>query len=428
MFALMPSEPCPSRRQPYQQQAQQAFEQYPQQPSHQVCVTGTNGKTSVVDFVRQFWSFQDLACASIGTLGIQCSLSAIQSQLAQEPWMRGPSLTTYDALRFHQLLQFFARNHVEYVAFEASSHGLDQCRCRYARIHGAAFTNLTRDHLDYHQTEQDYFLAKTHLFTEMLPAHGLAVLNRDTPYFASMRSLCQQHGHSIFEVSAHESAAHTNLRAQDITPSLEGISFRIMLGERAVWNGVIPIFGSFQVSNILLAMGLVHSTGIAIETMLPHLSGLHAAPGRMEPIRGKSGALMAWVDYAHTPDALRVALQAARWHTPGDLWVVFGCGGNRDTGKRALMGQVAQRWADHILVTDDNPRTEDPAAIRAAILSECPRAIEMGSRDDAIDMAIKNLKHGDRVLIAGKGHESTQTIGTQCIPMDDREIVRAILA
>ena len=385
---------------------------YSRQPEFIAGVTGTNGKSSTVAFARQLWTLLGFQAASLGTLGIQ----------APELDEAG-SLTTPDPITLHHRLSGLVEpNHVTHLAMEASSHGLDQFRMDGVRFATAAFTNLARDHLDYHATMEAYLEAKARLFTELLPAGGTAVLNADVPEYAQLRALCAERGQRIFDYGRNGQAIRlaylsTVIAGQRATLEVFGKPFEV----------VIPLVGRFQVENAMAALGLVLASGVKPEIATPLLASLEGVPGRLEPVGDVNGAAVV-VDYAHKPQALEAALKAVRPHTSGRLIVVFGCGGDRDTGKRAMMGEIAARLADAVIVTDDNPRSEDPATIRAAILAACPDAREIGDRRDAIETAIDLAATGDLVLIAGKGHESGQTANGVTRPFDDREVARKAIA
>lgn len=387
-------------------------------PNNCVAVTGTNGKSSTVQYVRQFWEGANLSCASVGTLGLTISSAldtSIHDQIA--PVLKGVSLTTLDSLRLHQLMQRLSQNHIDHLAFEASSHGLDQYRIHGVSLKAAAFTNLTQDHLDYHQTMDDYFSAKARLFTEVLGDGMTAVINKDTPYFDVLADLCRRRNQTIISFSRLTDATISakNCRIKDQSQLFD----LCIYGE--TFNDIcINISGDFQIENILTALGLVLSSGLTIQDCLPTFSKLTCATGRLERVATKNDAHF-YVDYAHTPDALEKALENLRPFATNHLWAVFGCGGNRDTSKRPLMGKIAASLADVCIVTDDNPRFEEPGHIRSQILSTCPGALEIANRRDAIAHAVNNSKPGDVILIAGKGHEQGQIIGNTIFPFDDRE-------
>ena len=383
------------------------------QPKTVVAVTGTNGKTSVAFFARAIWAHAGLRAASLGTLGVI------------GPGVTEPgSLTTPDPVALHRRLQGLARAGIEHVALEASSHGLDQFRLDGLALSAAAFTNLTRDHLDYHKDMAAYLAAKARLFAEILPADGTAVLNFDTAEGRDLALLCRARGQRVIGFGA---AADAALRLVAAHPSETGQVIEIeTFGAHHGLN--LPLMGAFQAGNALAALGLAVATGTPLATALEALPHLAGVPGRMERVAAHPNGAPAIVDYAHTPDALETALRALRPHCRGRLSLVFGCGGDRDPGKRPMMGAIAERDADLVIVTDDNPRSENPAAIRRAILAACPRAREIGDRGEAIRTALAALAPSDMLLIAGKGHESGQIVGGETLPFNDADVARAAAA
>ncbi len=383
------------------------------QPATVVAVTGTNGKTSVTFFVRQIWEYLKHPAASLGTIGI-----------------RGPnidwpgSLTTPDAVTLHRELGALKRAGIDHVALEASSHGLDQFRLDGLDLSAAAFTNLSRDHLDYHSDMTAYFNVKARLFMELLPPGGTAVLNADVPEGARLVSLCKDRGKRIISFGAAPSA---DLRLIAAQPVAAGQAIRIdVFGEQH--DLILPLIGTFQVSNALAALGLALATGAGVLPALDAMSRLVGAPGRLEHVATHPNGAPVIVDYAHTPDALETVLTAIRPHCRGRLVTVFGCGGDRDPGKRPQMGEIAHRLADIVIITDDNPRSEDPYAIRRAILTACPKATEIADRSTAIQSATALLGPDDLLLIAGKGHERGQIIGGTVLPFNDADVARSAAA
>jgi len=387
-------------------------------PEQSVAVTGTNGKSSTVHYVRQFWEGAARACASVGTLGLTLS-STIDSNVLNEfaPIMKGASLTTLDSIRLHQLMQRLTQNGIDYLAFEASSHGLDQYRVHGVSLKAAAFTNLTQDHLDYHQTMDDYLHAKTRLFTEVLGEGMTAVINQDTPYYDALAVQCIKRNQKVISFSRLGDAT---LSAQNCRIEGQSQVFDLMINNELFTNVRINISGDFQIENILAALGLVLASGLTIYDCLPTFPALTCATGRLERVATRNNAHY-YVDFAHTPDALEKALTNLRPFATGKLWVVFGCGGNRDAVKRPIMGKIATLLADVCIVTDDNPRFEEPGHVRAEILAACASGIEIASRREAIAYAMSKAQPGDVVLIAGKGHEQGQIIGNTTFPFDDRE-------
>lgn len=382
------------------------------QPSVQVAVTGTNGKTSVAEFTRQIWKQLGTPSASVGTLGIASDVLEIDG-----------GLTTPDPMALYSVFNKLKKKGVDNIAVEASSHGLDQYRLDGMHISAAAFTNLTRDHLDYHKNEQAYFYAKARLFGSLLVPGTAAVINIDDPWGCILDDIAW--GRSLNRLTYGRSEkAHLKITQHSVTASGQEISIAY---QGQAYDLALPLIGEFQAMNALAAAGLIISTGGEPEAVLKALEHLQGVPGRME-LMGLSGGAGIYVDYAHTPGGLKTVLTAAKAHHPRKLHVVFGCGGDRDTGKRPQMGKIANALADNIYITDDNPRSEAPAAIRAEILAACPDAIEIGDRGAAIQAAIDAAGDGDMVIIAGKGHETGQTIGDQVIEFSDIETVRGILA
>ena len=382
------------------------------QPEVMVAVTGTSGKTSVAAFVRQIWAHQGLAAASIGTTGV---VAPGRNEYG--------SLTTPDPVALHRLLDELARAGVTHAAMEASSHGLDQRRLDGVRLAAGAFTNLGRDHMDYHPTVEEYHAAKLRLFGALLPKGAPAVIFADDPFSAPTIAFAREAGMKVLTVGRHgdfltlkrvEHERHRQ-RAEIVA---EGVLYEIDL----------PLAGDFQIANALVAAGLAISTGTPVATALTALEHLQGAPGRLDIVGTTTHGAPAYVDYAHKPDALENVLSSVRPFTTGRVVVVFGCGGDRDRGKRPIMGEIATRLADVVIVTDDNPRSEVPAEIRAAILAAAPGAVEIGDRRQAIRHGVGLLHAGDTLIVAGKGHEVGQTIGAETHHFSDHEEVRAALA
>ncbi|WP_262690995.1 UDP-N-acetylmuramoyl-L-alanyl-D-glutamate--2,6-diaminopimelate ligase [Kordiimonas aestuarii] len=382
------------------------------QPETQVAVTGTNGKTSVADFTRQLWQATGVPAASVGTLGVK-------SDRYEEPG----GLTTPDPMMLHKALNMLAIKGVANVAVEASSHGLDQFRLDGMRLQAAAFTNLTRDHMDYHKTEQGYFYAKARLFGDLLGPTGTAIINVDDPWGCILEDIAWARGLSLITVGRHENAT-LRLISQTVAPKGQTLEVSFCGTKYEI---DLPLVGEFQAHNALMATGLVVATGGDPDAVLRALEGLQGVPGRMEFVGATRAGGAVFVDYAHTPDGLRTVLKAARTHKPSSLHVVFGCGGDRDAGKRPQMGDIAASLADHVYVTDDNPRSEDAAAIRRDIMQACPAAREVGDRREAIEVAMAALREGDMLIVSGKGHEEGQTIGDKVLPFSDIGTVREIL-
>lgn len=382
------------------------------QPATIAAVTGTNGKTSVVNFLRQIWTTLGLRAASIGTLGI----SAPEIDIAA-------SLTTPDPVALHHALAQLADAEVPYLALEASSHGLEQHRLDGVRITAAAFTNLSRDHLDYHQSMEAYFAAKRRLIAELLADGGTAVLNADVAEFVPLAEAISGRDVRLMTFGRHGG----DIRLDAAEALGHGQRLKITIGSR-VHRIVVPLVGAFQISNALCAVALAIATGADPAAAVMALASLEGVRGRVEKAGQRRNGATVYVDYAHTPDALHAVLTALRPHVGNRLVVVFGCGGDRDRGKRREMGRVAASLADKAIVTDDNPRSEDAAAIRRQILEGCPTALEIGDRRDAIHCAVTALSTGDVLVVAGKGHETGQIVGDAVVAFDDVEAVRAAIA
>jgi UDP-N-acetylmuramoyl-L-alanyl-D-glutamate--2,6-diaminopimelate ligase len=383
-----------------------------EQPQTCVAVTGTNGKTSVVAFCRQIFASLGRKSASMGTLGVQVEAEQISP----------PGLTSPDAGDVARLLADLARRGVSHLALEASSHGIDQRRLDGVRLTAAGFTNLSQDHLDYHGDMGRYRAAKLRLFEALLPRGAIAVLNADSGEFATFDAAATGAGQSVFSVGAKGrdlrlASREALLDGQRLTVEAAGSRVRVRL----------PLAGAFQTSNALVAAGLCIAAGEDPAAVLAALEHLQGVPGRMQRIGAGPRGGEAFVDYAHTPDGLKTILDALRPHTRGRLIVTFGAGGDRDRAKRPLMGAAAATAADIVIVTDDNPRTEEPAVIRRAILSAAPGAREIGDRREAIQTAVGLLADGDVLVIAGKGHEQGQVVGETVLPFDDAAEVAAAL-
>jgi UDP-N-acetylmuramoyl-L-alanyl-D-glutamate--2,6-diaminopimelate ligase len=386
---------------------------YTGQPRTIAAVTGTNGKTSVVHFTREIWTGLGRKAASLGTLG-----------LVSAAGRRAGSLTTPDPVALHRDLANLAGDGTEHVAIEASSHGLAQFRLDGVGIAAAAFTNLTRDHLDYHGDMDAYRAVKRRLFAELLPAGGASVLNADSPEFGHLATVCRSRGHRLI---AYGSAPGAELRLLKRAPTHRGQQVRVsVFGHDHDID--LPLVGDFQVMNALAALGLVIGTGTEPPDAVAALPRLSGVPGRMQFVGETVTGGAVFVDYAHTPDALHTVLAALRPHTNERLAVAFGAGGDRDRGKRPMMGRVATELADLVYVTDDNPRSEPPAEIRRQILAAAPDAVEIGDRGEAIASAIAELRRGDILVIAGKGHETGQIVGNTVLPFDDAIVARETIA
>ncbi|HUO02358.1 MAG TPA: UDP-N-acetylmuramoyl-L-alanyl-D-glutamate--2,6-diaminopimelate ligase [Rhizomicrobium sp.] len=385
--------------------ARMAAEFYGAQPETVAAVTGTKGKSSIVAFLRQIWTLLGHRAASLGTVGVVAPKGEIPLDN-----------TTPDPVDIHRLLAELKHDGVDHLAIEASSHGLDQYRLDGVFVKGAAFTNLTRDHLDYHRTYEDYLKAKLRLFTEVVAEDGVGVINRDAGYSDAFVDAARKRGLTLITVGEKGETLKLLSResrgeAQALTIQYAGKTYPVLL----------PLAGAFQASNGLVAAGLAIGLGEDAENVFAALAQLKGAPGRMEKVAFAVSGAPIYVDYAHSPDALEKVLKALRPHTENKLHVVFGCGGDRDKGKRPLMGQIASALADDVIITDDNPRSEDPAAIRKDVMATVPNGREIGDRAEAIRAGIAALQAGDVLVLAGKGHETGQYVKGQVLPFSDRE-------
>jgi UDP-N-acetylmuramoyl-L-alanyl-D-glutamate--2,6-diaminopimelate ligase len=383
---------------------------YRRQPGVIAAVTGTSGKTSVAAFTRQIWARLGLSAASIGTIGLVSPQRAVYG-----------SLTTPDPIALHRSLDELTGEGVTHLAIEASSHGLDQHRLDGVRVGVGGFTNITRDHLDYHPSLEAYLAAKLRLFTDLIAPEGAAVVDVDHEHADAVVAAVRSRGLRLMTVGRNGEGIHLHDTAiegfaQVMRIAHAGRSYRLRL----------PLVGDFQVENALVAAGQAIATGSDPAAVFGALEHLEGAKGRLERVGDKNGAPI-FVDYAHKPDALAKALDALRPYVKNRLVLVFGAGGDRDTGKRPLMGAIAVDKADHVIITDDNPRSEDPSAIRAAILTAASGAVEIGDRGEAIRRAVAELNTGDVLLVAGKGHESGQIVGDRVLPFTDHEAVAAAL-
>ncbi len=384
---------------------------YGRQPATIVAVTGTSGKTSVAAFVRQIWERLGHRAAYIGTIGVVA------------PWGETyGSLTTPDPVELHRLIDELAGKGITHLAMEASSHGLDQFRLDGVRLAAGAFTNLSRDHLDYHPTVEAYLAAKLRLFRDLLPVGAGAVVSADHAEAGAVLAVARERGLAVISVGE----AGKGIRL--VSSRIDGFTQHLVLDHRGRSYSVdLPLAGRFQVENALVAAGLCIATGGEPGAVFAALEHLHGAKGRLDLVGTVKGAPVL-VDYAHKPDALEKALEALQPFARRKLVVIFGCGGDRDPGKRPMMGEIATRLADKVIVTDDNPRSEDPAAIRAAVMAGAPGAIEIGDRRLAIETAVSELDEGDVLLIAGKGHEPGQIVGKTVLPFSDHDVAREAIA
>ncbi len=385
--------------------ARMAAEFFALQPKTVAAVTGTNGKTSVTVFLRQIWEADGLKAASMGTIGI---VTRDGTQVLAH--------TTPDPIETHRLLAELAKSATNHLALEASSHGLDQYRLDGVNVAAAAFTNITRDHLDYHPDFDAYLKAKLRLFGEVVRDGGVAVINADAESADAFVTAARARKLTLLTVGA----AGEPIRLARRVPHVDGQTLEVLCDGRS-HSIDLPLAGEFQASNALVAAGLAIGLGQLPERVFDALRHLKGAPGRLEKVAFTASAAPIYVDYAHTPDALETVLKALRPHISGRLVVVFGCGGDRDKGKRPLMGKAATQFADLAIVTDDNPRTEDPVQIRKEILAGAPAAREIGDRSAAIRVGVAELRQGDCLVIAGKGHEAGQIVGSETRPFSDRD-------
>ena len=377
-------------------------------PGTVIAVTGTNGKTSNVELTRQLWRMAGHPSASIGTLGVTTADDQVTT-----------GLTTPDIVTFLSNMAGLNREGITHAAFEASSHGLSQYRTEGLPVQAAAFTNFSRDHLDYHGTMEAYFEAKMRLFDEVVEADGAAVIWADDPKSDEVTRRCAARGLTVMTVGTKGEALR--LVKRETTPLGQKLTVEAE-GETHVVN--LALIGAYQAANALTAAGLVVATGGELAPTLANLARVQPVRGRLErAVITRAGAPV-YVDYAHTPDAIESAIEALRPHTQDRLITVFGAGGDRDTGKRSEMGAVAVKLSDRVIVTDDNPRSEDPAAIRAAIMSGAPGATEVAGRREAIRAAVAEAGAGDIILLAGKGHEQGQIVGDKVLPFDDVTVAR----
>ncbi|QHO71545.1 UDP-N-acetylmuramoyl-L-alanyl-D-glutamate--2,6-diaminopimelate ligase [Bradyrhizobium sp. CCBAU 051011] len=388
---------------------------YSRQPATIAAVTGTSGKTSVAAFTRQIWERLGHASASIGTIGLVSPKRTVYG-----------SLTTPDPIALHKQLDEITGDGVTHLAFEASSHGLDQFRLDGVRIAAGGFTNLSRDHMDYHPDEAHYLAAKLRLFRDLIAPGGAAVISADHDCSPQVIDAAQARGLRIIAVGGNTDGDGEGIRLVGVT--VEGFAQNLALEHRGRnYTIKLPLVGEFQIENALVAAGLAIGTGSDPAEVFATLEHLEGAKGRLERVGEYNGAPI-FVDYAHKPDALAKSLQALRPYAKRKLIVIFGAGGDRDAGKRPIMGAIAAENADHVIVTDDNPRSENPAAIRAAILAEAKGATDIGDRTEAIRAGIAALQPGDALLIAGKGHETGQIVGDRVLPFSDHEAVATALA
>ena len=414
-----PPVPIITKDNPRRQYALMAARFFSNQPANIACVTGTNGKTSVVSFLRQIWGAAGQRAASAGTLGVELSEYADGAA----PELRyAINLTTPDPADLHRSLAELVSHRIDHLGLEASSHGLAQYRLDGVRVAAAAFTNLTRDHLDYHGNKTVYLAAKSRLFKEIVMDGGTVVINADTPEADGLRSIATGRGLRVIDYGRDA----TDLVLLDVVADGTGQTFAVdIFGSRHEVR--LPLPGEFQVANALAALGLAVATNVPEQMAVDALAGLKGVRGRVELVARHPNGAAIYVDYAHTPDALKSVLETLQPHLAGELHVLFGCGGDRDPGKRVEMGRCAAAGADHVVLTDDNPRSEDPAKIRKAARVGCPDALEIGDRAEAIAASIKALQPEDILVVAGKGHEPNQIVGDTAILFDDADMVRQVV-
>ena len=391
--------------------AQLAAKLFPGQPDTVVAMTGTNGKSSTVDFLRQIWAHAGFNAACFGTLGVTSSAG-----------YKPMSHTTPDAIALHQTLAALAAEGVTHAAMEASSHGLKQYRMDAVRLAASGFSNLTQDHFDYHPTMQDYFNAKARLFIDLTPRGAPVVINTNDKYGRHLVDVCDGLGQDVLQVGW----TGEDIRIDEVMPHAAGQKLTLIVkGDRHAVD--LPLAGEFQVLNAVAALGLAMKTGVEASVAIDALGHLKGVAGRLELAGIKDGSPV-YVDFAHTEDGLDKLLRSVRPHTAGDIVIVFGCGGDRDPDKRKKMGAAAAKLADQVIVTDDNPRTEDAAKIRSAVMQGCPEATEIGDRAAAIAAGIERLGPTDCLVIAGKGHEQGQIVGDKVIPFSDVDVAKGFLS
>ncbi len=403
--------PCITDATPRRRFAELAASYYQRQPETIVAVTGTSGKSSIVGFIRQIWRAQGINAGSIGTLGA----------IAEKYYEKAPH-TTPEPATLHHLLNQMAEHGVDHLALEASSHGIDQARLDGVRIKAALFTNLSRDHLDYHHDTEDYFSAKAQLFDRLLPEGGCAIANIDSGYAEQLHSIAQARRHRWLTYGRMgKDKPDVGFEVLDRRPNGQ-LLWVDVLGEKR--ELLLPLVGEFQAENVMAAVAAVVALGLKPVVALDSLKTISGTKGRLELVAMRMNGGRIYVDYAHKPEAIRTALAALRPFTKGRLIIVFGCGGDRDQGKRPLMAKAAAKGSDFVIVTDDNPRSEDASKIRRQTLIGAPKAQEIGDRGDAIRTACRMLGADDVLLIAGKGHETGQEIAGRILPFDDAAQVR----
>jgi UDP-N-acetylmuramoyl-L-alanyl-D-glutamate--2,6-diaminopimelate ligase len=388
---------------------------YADRPRNIALVTGTNGKTSTVNFSKMLWHHTGHSACSVGNLGGVCADGSIV-------WERDSTLSVPETVTLHKILRTLAERKVDYLAMEATSHALFDYRLDGISANIAAFTNLTSDHLDFHGSMEEYFRVKMMLFDRVLSPGSFAILNADSDWFSRAEAVCISRKHKI--LSYGRNGRDLRILESRAVNGGQLVSIEV-LGRR--YECRLNLYGEFQLSNVLCSLGIVIASGIPEAHAIEKISFLQEVEGRLNLVGQTERGGQIIVDYAHTPDGLRAALEACRTFTRGKLWVAFGCGGERDKGKRPVMGEIATRLADRVIVTDDNPRFEDPAIIRAEILAQAAGAREIAERRKAIEYGIEQLNDGDTLLIAGFGHEKFQSVKGQLLPFSDTEIAKSLL-
>lgn len=385
---------------------------YGAQPKTMAAITGTNGKTSTAHFVRQLWAFMGAKAGSIGTLGV-----------VSEGLNYSLGLTTPEPVDLHFSLKEMVDHKVTHAVVETSSHGLSQFRIDGIKFDIAGFTNLTQDHMDYHADEENYFAAKRRLFDELLSDKGTGVINSDNPFGKRLKASLEERGVKTLTVGRRDA----DLTLHESTPGKGGQ--KLVFSYKGKKHQIqFPVVGTFQGDNVMLAAGMVIASGFDADKVFDRLYYLAGVPGRMEKVADTPYGGEVYIDYAHTPDGLTNALTSIRQNTFGKLHLIFGCGGNRDQGKRPKMGVIAETQADFVYVTDDNPRHENPMDIRQEILAACPTGQEFVDRGDAIRFGVRALKQDDVLIITGKGNETGQIIGDKVLPFSDKDVVRETIS
>ena len=389
---------------------------YQNQPQQIVGVTGTNGKTSVVEFCRQIWSNAGWKAASMGTLGIKYP----NNSMIRAKYQSNSNLTTFEPSDLYKELNAITSHKISHLAIEASSHGIDQCRLDGVNFSGAVFTNLSHDHLDYHQTLDTYFSVKRRLFTKILKNNSAVAINIDDQHGKLLYNELKELNLLVLTFGENSKA---DIQIKSITQNSTSMDLEVVFNN-TTFLSTIGMIGKFQVHNVIAAATICIALGMDANFIFKSLNYLQPAPGRMQIVSENSSESLVIIDYAHSPDALLSVLKSLRKNVKGKIFTLFGCGGNRDKEKRKIMGKIASEHSDEVIITDDNPRDELSSNIRKEILIGCPDAIEIANRNNAIKYAVSSLKKNDLLLIAGKGHESFQTIGTESLPFDDFTVAK----